>query len=83
MPAVPTLDPKPFYAYVGAGDAAFESLRTAVVTLPEAFNAFPDQLKTVPASLKAARVSGSAHSAKSTGAWPASRPFTGRPYWGA
>jgi peptidoglycan hydrolase CwlO-like protein len=48
MPTVPTIDAKPFYAYVGAGNAALESLRTAVTTLPE-------QLKTVPASLKAAR----------------------------
>ena len=55
MPAVPTIDAKPFYAYVGAGDAAIESLRTAVITLPEAFKAVPEQLKTVPASLKAAR----------------------------
>src|SRR5438309_6702527 len=55
MPAVPTIDAKPFYAYVGAGDAAIESLRTAVITLPEAFKSVPEQLKTVPASLKAAR----------------------------
>src|SRR3954467_8429615 len=55
MPAAPTIDAKPFYAYVGAGDAAIESLRTAVITLPEAFKSVPEQLKTVPASLKAAR----------------------------
>ena len=55
MPTVPTIDVKPFYAYVGAGDAALESLRTAVTTLPEQLKTVPEQLKTVPASLKAAR----------------------------
>jgi peptidoglycan hydrolase CwlO-like protein len=48
VPSLPPLDAKPFYAYVGAGNAALESLRTRVTTLPE-------QLKTVPSSLKAAR----------------------------
>jgi hypothetical protein len=50
MPAVPppslrALDPKPFYAYVGAGDAALARLRTRVTALPTT-------LKTVPAQVQ-------------------------------
>jgi len=55
MPTVRTIDVKPFYAYVGAGDAAIESFRTRVATLPEHLKTVPAAFKTVPAGLKAAR----------------------------
>ena len=64
MPTVPTIDAKPFYAYVGAADEALETLRTRVTTLPAQLKAVPQSLntlslntlslKTLPASLKPA-----------------------------
>src|SRR5579862_1387439 len=56
MPTVPTLpipniDRKPFYASVGAGDAAIERLRARVTALPAQLRDVPAQLRTVPAQL--------------------------------
>jgi hypothetical protein len=60
---LPGLDAKPFYAYVGAGDAAIERFRTRVVELPatlksapvkiqEQVKSLPTQLTTLPAQAK-------------------------------
>jgi hypothetical protein len=55
-PTRPTVDVKPFYAYVGAGDAAIERIRERVATLPTRVTArvadLPDTVKTLPAQVK-------------------------------
>jgi hypothetical protein len=63
LTSLPGLDAKPFYAYVGAGDAAIERFRTRVVELPatlksapvkiqEQVKSLPTQLTTLPAQAK-------------------------------
>ena len=59
MPTVPSLplppiDAKPFYAYVGAGDAALTTLRTRAAQRAELLKTVPATLKTVPDQLKTA-----------------------------
>src|SRR3954454_15110018 len=49
--SVPAIDAKPFYAYVGAGDAAIASLRARVIALPETLKTVPGQISAQVASL--------------------------------
>jgi hypothetical protein len=47
MPTVP--NSKPFFAYVGAGEAALTRLRTRVTALPTTLKTMPAQVKSLPA----------------------------------
>jgi hypothetical protein len=50
MPTVP--NPKPFYAYVGAGEAALTRLRTRVTALPTTLKTVPALAQTLPQQAK-------------------------------